>query len=926
MQFKDRLDGFDRDTTQHKTRGFRIWIPIFYLLFSLLLFTGVVESSASGLDESLYVTNGTVYDIILDETTLYIAGDFSRVGPRTGNGSALDPVSGAAIDGFPTVTGTIYSVISDGQDPNGWYIAGEFTHVDGILQFSVAHILPDNSLDLGFNPFLSSGITGPIYAMALKDDILYIGGAFENLLGLGIYGLAALDIEAFTIIAWAPNPTGGSVETGISTMVIAGSTLYVAGDFDQIGGQDRPGLAALPTYSEENWAGMADPAWDPSPGSASVDALVLSGGHLYVGGTFANIGGQVRSRIAAIEALDTGDGTGKADATWDPNATGDSVGALLLSGNHLYAGGKFTSIGGQMRNGIAAIDLIGAGDGTGRADATWHPDITSITISSMALDETSNRLFVGGDFSHVGGTARNHIAAIDALGGGDGTGDVDAVWDPNPNLPVRSLLLSSDAGILYIGGRFTSLGGLTRNRIAALDKATGVPTSWDPDADDRVRSLVLSGTTLYAGGLFANIGGQARNHIAALDTNVDANNATPWDPNADAGVMSMLLDGTTIYVGGGFTQIGDAARDRIAALDTTIDTNNATGWDPDADDVVHTILLDGTTLYVGGAFTWIGGSARNRIASLDTTVDTNNATAWDANVSFADGGASVINAMALYGTTLYAGGAFDTIGGSERNNIAALDTEVNVENATSWNPNLDSAVYAMSLSGPSLYVGGVFKWSGGDGINDEDDPGGIDRGVPRRGIAVLDIARDVLIARTWNLVLYSGTESTAVHSVFREGLVLYVGGDFDGILGATGGNLARYTLTPPVVAVDLASGTYPKEQFARMACEPAEGFDCDTVYYTLDGSDPTPFSNRVQFGGIYVESNSTFKFFGVDNAGAESPITTLSYLIQSEDAVCFIDTASKSKSIPRFIEAARRIGTGLVSQLGSARRQCPGPP
>jgi hypothetical protein len=64
--------------------------------------------------------------------------------------------------------------------------------------------------------------------------------------------------------------------------------------------------------------------------------------------------------------------------------------------------------------------------------------------------------------------------------------------------------------------------------------------------------------------------------------------------------------------------------------------------------------LSGTTLYAGGGFTSIGGQNRNYIAALDAT--TGKALAWDPNSEL------TISSLAVRGTTVYAGGIFSTVG------------------------------------------------------------------------------------------------------------------------------------------------------------------------------------------------------------------------------------------------------------------------
>jgi trimeric autotransporter adhesin len=100
------------------------------------------------------------------------------------------------------------------------------------------------------------------------------------------------------------------------------------------------------------------------------------------------------------------------------------------------------------------------------------------------------------------------------------------------------------------------------------------------------------------------------------------------------------------------------------------------GFDPGPNGNVYELALSGSTLYAGGDFDSIGGQSRNHLAALDTTQATNHATPFDPNAN------GRVFALALSGSTLYAGGFFDSIGGQSRNHLAALDTTQPTNNAT----------------------------------------------------------------------------------------------------------------------------------------------------------------------------------------------------------------------------------------------------
>jgi hypothetical protein len=122
----------------------------------------------------------------------------------------------------------------------------------------------------------------------------------------------------------------------------------------------------------------------------------------------------------------------------------------------------------------------------------------------------------------------------------------------------------------------------------------------------------LSGSTVYAGGNFTSIGGLARIGIAALDVSSGA--VTTWNANANGYVLALEMSGGTLFVGGGFTNIGGQVRNRIVALDATSAT--ATAWDPNANDYVAALALSNATVYAGGAFTCVGGSPQSYFAAI----------------------------------------------------------------------------------------------------------------------------------------------------------------------------------------------------------------------------------------------------------------------------------------------------------------------
>ena len=686
------------------------------------------------------------------------------------------PIAGAQTLPLPTHAAGFYtagSVQAVAVDASGrFYIGGDFSSVNGVPRSNLARFNADGTLDTAWNPNPDSGVS----ALAVAGDTVYVGGGFTTIGGQTRNHIAALDATTGAATAWNPNP-----DSGVSALAVAGDTVYVGGYFTTIGGQARNGLAAL-----DAGTGAAT-AWNPNP-DGPVSDLAVAGDTVYAGGSFTAIGGQARNRLAALDAT-TGAATAWNPDPYPPNSGG--VFALAVSGDTVYAGGNFATIGGQARNGLAALDAA-----TGAATA-WNPNPNGYGVGPLAV--AGNTVYVGGNFNLIGGQARGGLAALDAT-----TGAATA-WNPNPysggvsalavagdtvyaggdfatiggathlgaaaiattgevsttpydaQIPgTVSAVVVDDSGRVVVGGHFQQAGSLNRSNLARFNIDGTLDTAWNPNPDGyRVSALAVAGDTVYAGGYFTAIGGQTRNHIAALDATTGA--ATAWNPNtgaaAGAAVRALAVAGDTVYAGGYFTAIGGQARGGLAALDAT--TGTATAWNPNPDYGVSALAVSGDTVYVGGWFTAIGGQARNNLAALDAS--TGAATAWNPNPDFP------VEALAVAGNTVYVGGATVYIcgrSGCSTGHLKAFDATTGA--ATTWNPNLiGNAISALAVAGNTVYAGGYFN--------------AID-GQARNHIAALDAGTGA--ATAWNPSADSTVSALAV-----AGDTVYAGGDFAQISG-----------------------------------------------------------------------------------------------------------------------------------------------
>src|SRR5690242_11186112 len=118
-------------------------------------------------------------------------------------------------------------------------------------------------------------------------------------------------------------------------------------------------------------------------------------------------------------------------------------------------------------------------------------------------------------------------------------------------------------GTVYIGGAFNRVGPATGSAVP-ISTTTGLPLANFPKVAGRVTAIVPDGAGgWYLGGLFSSVGGVARANLAHLASDLSV---TSWNPAPDNGVLCLALSGGTVYVGGSFLNIGGQSRSFAGAV------------------------------------------------------------------------------------------------------------------------------------------------------------------------------------------------------------------------------------------------------------------------------------------------------------------------------------------------------------------------
>jgi hypothetical protein len=589
---------------------------------------------------------------------------------------------------------------------------------------------------------------------------------------------------------------------------------FIGGRFTLVAGQPRARLAHLGADGE------LDPAWRPavngrarlphfiSPFDPEVSALCVVGDTLYVGGLFTSINGQPREHLAAINAR-----TGELLA-WDPRPNRD-VDAFAAGPGTIYVGGGFTRMGGAGRRRLAAFDAT-----TGALTA-WNPAVAgrirstiAPVVAALLLDR--GRLYVGGMFTEVGGRDRYGLAAFDIATGALTT------WSP---VAGRLYALAVAGASVYVGGYFVTgetdefgeLVGAEWKSLAAFDARTGRLLPWRADVvldvdpvypvnsePGSVRALAVVGDRLYVGGEFHELAGEPRENLGVVSVTTGA--PTDWNPRPIDDVSSLGATGDGVLLGGDFSGLDGRARNGIAAVELATGALLPFDAHPDgAYPSVDALVVRDRTLFAAGDFEWIGGRQRDALAKLDA--QTGKAQRWDARLTRRNSA----HALAVDGGRLYVGGQFRRIGGRRRHYLAALETRTG--HATRWRMDADRQVSVLAIDGHTLYVTGAFTRLGGHS---------------RRHLAAIDL-------RSGRLTPWNPHPDGSVRALAVGGGRVYLGGSFRHIDGRSRTNLAAVKasdgkLQPwqpradgPVQALAVIAGTvYAGGDFTSISGVPRE--------------------------------------------------------------------------------------------------------
>jgi hypothetical protein len=368
-------------------------------------------------------------------------------------------------------------------------------------------------------------------------------------------------------------------------------------------GEDGESLAVQLSVSNANAILQRSPAgvWSAMGTGVAFSAAPIvralargTDGRIWAGGDFVDMGGVAAGDDIAIWTPST--------AAWSAvgaSGANNTVFAIAVGADgKVYAGGNFSSIAGTAANGIAYYD------------GSWHAmgtGVASGAVEALAVDNLG-RVWAGGSFTNMGG-----VGAADGIAYWDG-----AAWNASGASGTAGgdvLALATIGTRVYAGGTFTSINGVTMTRIGYYD---GTWHAMGSGLNNQVTALTISpNQQVVAGGLFTASGSVTINKVGAW-------NGVTWQPltsTMDGAVVALGYDSAgRLWAGGNFATInGVTIPDGLAILTGQTWTYGDVDF-PGVATVYSLLPASDGTLYVGF-------DTRGSAAAAATTTITNTGTA-----------------------------------------------------------------------------------------------------------------------------------------------------------------------------------------------------------------------------------------------------------------------------------------------------------
>lgn len=504
-------------------------------------------------------------------------------------------------------------------------LAGRFSQINGVTRKTVARLLPDGTLDPGFDP--GNGPDQDLFSMAVQGDgKILLSGLFTNFNGFTRNRMVRLNSDG-TVDQTFDVGLGPALNCLVKMFPQSDGKIMCSGNFPTFAGQSRSCLVRL------NSNGTIDPGFSSNFSNCYITEVhPLSGGKFLVLGDFVNALSGTASYVAQINS------DGSRDTGFSPlQFSGKVEMAGRENSGSFILGGSFEKVGTEWRRKLVRFFPGGAIDPGFNPDARGGANITAVA------SQPDGKLLVGGEFTTVGDVKQPRLARVFS----DGRLDPSFVVPSNFGAIDGTILvfvLQPDGKIL-VGGGFTKIANVAAGRLARLNP------------DGTLDATFAAGTGFSRTDFYAP---QVTDILVQPDGKlIVSGNFTRYQGQPVGGIVRLLADGT---------------------LDPTFQTG--AGFGMNDGNMVFDIAFDASgRILVGGEFTSYNGTAVTRIARLLP-----NGQLDPAFVQGSTGPNWFVKSIGLGPDgSIYLGGSFSFFGSVYRPGLLRLNADGTLD--TAFNPN-----------------------------------------------------------------------------------------------------------------------------------------------------------------------------------------------------------------------------------------------
>lgn len=387
------------------------------------------------------------------------------------------------------------------------------------------------------------------------------------LVGLMAQPGAAVNVPQAVVVSsnpadWTPHVLDGKV----AAIVQVGNKIVAGGQFTQVASAAAPttAIARSNIFAFDATTGAIDTAFAPVL-DAQVESLAVApdGLHVFAGGSFTKINGVAQKSLVKLRLSDG------ARITAFKGKTNARVKDMAVSGGRLYIGGTFKTVNGATRTALAAVDPV---TGALSADvnlAFTGPRNGTVNIDKFDISPDGSRLVAIGNWTSVAGLQRDQIVMLNLT-----TSPVSVTdWATTRfqqqcakvfDTYMRDVDISPDGSYFVVGTTGAYRAGSLCDAASRWETgATGSgqqPTWVDYTGGDTLYSVAITGTAVYVGGhqrwlngenICDRAGGGAvdRPGIGGIDP--VTGRATSWNPTRSrgAGADDMVIAFGGLWVG-----------------------------------------------------------------------------------------------------------------------------------------------------------------------------------------------------------------------------------------------------------------------------------------------------------------------------------------------------------------------------------------